>query len=73
MYYKIINVEPLKYYRLLLTFETGQKKIFDVKPYLNKVIFKDLKDEDIFSSVSFSFDSIEWSNRVLYEDSVEYK
>ncbi len=79
MYIAIIDVEPLQDYQLILTFENGEKRIFDMKPYMNRGIFKELKDEKIFRSVRVSFDSIEWSNQadidpeVLYEDSVVYK
>lgn len=79
MYLSIVDVKPLKDYQLLLTFENGEKRIFDMKPYLNKGIFKELKDERVFRSVRVSFDSIEWSNQadidpeVLYEKSFEIK
>ena len=49
-----------------------------MKPYLDKGIFKELKDENKFKSVRVSFDSIEWCNQadidpeVLYERSVAY-
>lgn len=77
MYLAITNVKPLNNYQLLLTFENGENRIFDVKPYLNRGIFKELKDEKKFRSVRVSFDSIEWSNQadldpeVLYEKSVK--
>lgn len=77
MYLSVIDVEPLSNYQLLLTFENGEKRIFDMKPYLDKGIFKELRDERMFKSVKVSFDSIEWPNQadidpeVLYEDSVE--
>jgi len=79
MYLSIVKVEPLQEYQLLLTFENGEKRIFDMKPYLDKGIFKELKDEKMFRSVRVSFDSIEWSNQadidpeVLYEESVVYQ
>lgn len=44
MYLAVINVEPLNDYKLLLTFDNGEKRIFDVSPYLDKGIFKELKD-----------------------------
>ncbi|ABR46533.1 conserved hypothetical protein [Alkaliphilus metalliredigens QYMF] len=78
MYLAIMNVKPLIDYQLLLTFENGEKRIFDMKPYLDKGIFKELKDEKKFKSVRVSFDSIEWCNQadidpeVLYEKSVKY-
>ncbi len=79
MYLSIVNVKPLKDSQLLLTFENGEKRIFDMKPYLNKGIFKELRDEKMFRSVRVSFDSIEWSNQadidpeVLYEKSVVHQ
>lgn len=50
-----------------------------MKPYLDKGIFQELKDEKMFKTVRISFDSIEWSNHadidleVLYENSKAYK
>lgn len=79
MYLAIVDVKPLQNYKLLLTFENGEKRTFDMKPYLDKGIFRELKDEKIFKTVRVSFDSIEWSNdadidpEVLYEDSVTYQ
>ncbi|WP_129600937.1 DUF2442 domain-containing protein [Anaerophilus nitritogenes] len=73
MYLSVINVEPLSDYQLLLTFENGEKKIFDMKPYLDKGIFKELKDEKIFRSVKISFDTIEWSNQADIDPEVLYE
>ncbi|TYO94805.1 DUF2442 domain-containing protein [Desulfallas thermosapovorans] len=79
MYLSVVDVKSLENYKLLLTFENGEKKLFDVKPYLDKGIFKELKDEKLFRSVRVSFDSIEWCNQadidpeVLYEKSVAYQ
>lgn len=41
---EIIKVEPLKDYKLLLTFSNNEKKIKDMKTYLNKGVFKKLKN-----------------------------
>ena len=78
MYLAVTDVKPLSEYKLLLTFENGEKRVFDMKPYLDKGIYKELKDESKFRSVRVSFDSIEWCNQAdidpefLYEKSVEY-
>ena len=75
MYISVKSVRPLSEYQLLLTFENGEKKIFDMKPYLDKWIYKELKDENKFKTVRISFDSIEWCNNAdidpefLYEKS----
>lgn len=73
MYLSIVNVKPLQDYQLLLIFENGEKRIFDMKPYLNKGIFKELRDEKVFRSVRVSFDSIEWSNQADIDPEVLYK
>jgi hypothetical protein len=76
MYVGVKSVEVLNEYKLLLTFRNNEKKIFDVKPYLNKGIFSELSDTNIFHSVHVSFDTIEWSNgadlcpEVLYREGV---
>ena len=75
MYISVKSVRPLSEYQLLLTFENGETKIFDMKPYLDKGIYKELKDENKFKTVRISFDSIEWCNNAdidpefLYEKS----
>ncbi|MDP4207220.1 MAG: DUF2442 domain-containing protein [Bacteroidota bacterium] len=62
MYLAIKDVKPNIDYTLFLTFENGEKRRFDMKPYLNTGIFKELKDLSKFSTVRVSFDSIEWDN-----------
>ena len=41
---KAIDVKPLEDYMLLVIFENGEKKIFDVKPYLTHKAFEQLND-----------------------------
>ena len=57
---EIIKVEPLKDYKLLLTFDNNEKRIKDMKPYLKKGIFKKLKDINIFNSVEIKYGTISW-------------
>ena len=73
MYLAIKNVKPLKNYLLLLKFENGEEKIFDVKPYLNIGKFQELKDENLFKSVKVSFDSIEWANQLDLDPEILYE
>ncbi len=78
MYLSIKEVKPLEEYKLLLTFENDEVRLFDMNPYLEKGIFKELKDKTKFNSVKVSFDTIEWENEadmdpeMLYEDSIPY-
>lgn len=61
---RAIEVKPLPDYLLEIIFDNGEKGIFDVKPYLEFVQFKDLKDEKIFKTVKVDGLSISWNNGV---------
>lgn len=60
--HKAIDVKPLKNYILEITFENGEKKQFDVKPYMKFKAFKELKDEKNFKKVKIAGLSIQWEN-----------
>ena len=72
MYLSVINVLALDNYKLLLTFENGEKKIFDVSPYLEIGKFSELKDNEIFKSVRGHFDSVEWGNKLDLDPELLY-
>ncbi|MEJ7680100.1 MAG: DUF2442 domain-containing protein [Segetibacter sp.] len=63
MFFAVTNVQPLSNYLLRLTFENGEQKIFDMKPYLETGIFQGLKDESIFKTAKVTFDTVEWANQ----------
>lgn len=77
MYFSVKSVTPINNYNLILTFENGEKRQFDMNPFLNKGIFRELKDVLKFNSVKVSFDTIEWENQadqdpeVLYQSSIK--
>lgn len=76
---RIKAVKPNLDYKLTLTFTTGEVRTFDVKPYLNIGIFKELNDLSIFNSVKPFLGSIQWKNGqdfcpdTLYLESVAKK
>lgn len=48
---RIVSIVPLPDYRLLLQFDTGEKKIFDVNPYIKGSWFGQLGDASYFRAV----------------------
>ena len=72
MYLAIKNVQPTPNYQLILTFENGEKRQFDMNPYLGIWIFRELKDVTIFNSVKVSFDTIEWENEADLDPELLY-
>ncbi|MGB0880770.1 MAG: DUF2442 domain-containing protein [Polaribacter sp.] len=73
MNYRVIAVETLNNYSILLKFKTGEEKIFDMKPHLDGGIFKELKDKNLFEKVRVSFDTIEWENGADFDPEVLYQ
>lgn len=72
---RIIEVKANEDFTLDLTYENGEEKIFDVKPYLSIGVFKQLKDFSLFKKVKPFYGSIAWksgqdlSPETLYLDS----
>ncbi len=72
MYFSVKKVEPKPNYLLLLTFENGEKRQFDMKPYLHIGIFKQLQDKKVFKTVHVCFNSIAWANEADFDPEVLY-
>jgi hypothetical protein len=58
------SVHPQDDHLLLLTFENGEKRIFDLKPYLNKGIFTRLKSADLFKTARVVSGSVDWQGEI---------
>lgn len=59
---RVASVKPSDDYTLSLVFENGEKRVFDVKPFLDRGIFTQLKDRRVFNSVKPFLGSIQWIN-----------
>ena len=57
---------------LILTFDNGQKRLFDVKPYLDLGIFRELRDVELFNTVHVSFNSVAWANEADFDPEALY-
>ena len=58
------SVEAKDDYCLLLTFENGEKRVFDLKPYLNKGVFARLQNVALFKTVRVVSGSVEWHGEI---------
>ena len=72
----VTGVVPVADYKLKLTFENGEKKIFDVRPLLTQRPWVSLKDLDLFMKAKVLGCSVAWdietdiAPEILYENSV---
>lgn len=73
---RVTAVKPNPDYTITLLFTNGETRTFDVRPYLDKGIFRELKDLRSFNSVRPFLGSVQWQNGqdfcpdTLYMDSV---
>ncbi len=63
MMIRVTAVRAMDDYQLELSFNTGETRLFDARPYLEKGIFTELKDVSYFRSVRLAFGSIAWPHQ----------
>jgi len=74
---RVKDVKPNNDYILTILFNNGEERVFDMKPYLDFGVFKELKDISVFNTVKPFLGSIQWKNGqdlcpdTLYLDSVK--
>ena len=72
----VVSVSPQESFRLKLIFNTGELRLFDATPYLEKGVFMKLKDKKLFNQAYVAFDTVCWPGNLdispdtLYDKSV---
>lgn len=61
---KVRRVRALPGYKLDLTFDNGQRKQFDLSPYLDTGVFRQLRDPSTFQSARVVAGSVEWTGEI---------
>jgi hypothetical protein len=56
----VIQVRPRDDFRLELTFNTGETRLFDARPYLEKGVFRRLLNPALFKQAYVAFDTECW-------------
>ena len=76
---EIQNIKPLPDMMMVLTFSSGEKRLFDGTKLLQYPAFKPLSDETIFMSATVEQGVVTWCNgeidiapEIMYRDSYEY-
>lgn len=59
---RVIDVDYIKDYELLITFSDRNKKKVDLKPYLVGEVFGELLDKEKFIQYGLTRITIEWAN-----------
>lgn len=62
MYWDVKIVKPLPNFRIYVEIEDGRKGIFDLTPYLDHGIFRELRNVAYFNQVGILFGAVTWPN-----------
>ena len=71
----VVKVEVKPNYRLLLEFENGETRVFDMSPYMDKRPFVELKGSPRFAMASVDYGTVVWPGGIdiapetLYDES----
>lgn len=60
----VVRVVPREDYQLEIEFSTGEVRLFDVRPYLDKDVFSQLQDRELFRRAFVAFDTVCWPNEL---------
>lgn len=60
MYWDVKTVRALDDYQIFVELEDGREGIFDLKPYLNHGVYRELQDKNYFSRVDIVFGAVTW-------------
>jgi len=60
MYWDVTVVKAKPEYKIYVETEDGRKGIFDMTPYLDHGVFKELKNINYFNQVGILFGAVTW-------------
>ena len=60
MSWNVRTVKPLPDYRIYVEMEDGREGVFDLKPYLDHGVFRELREVQYFNQVGILFGAVTW-------------
>ena len=60
MHWDVTLVRPLPDYQIYVEVENGRKGIFDLRPYLDHGVFRELRDVNYFNQVGILLGAVTW-------------
>ncbi len=75
---EVSSVEVVANFGLVLTFNNGERRHFDMHPYLHYPVFHRLKNQGYFSLARVDYGTVTWPGEIdiapetLYEESIPW-
>ena len=60
----VVKVEAKPDYRLFIEFENGEKRVFDMAPYMDKKPFTQLKGSSLFVKAAVASGTVVWPGNI---------
>ena len=60
----VAQVEPRKDYSMLLTFENGERRVYDAHPLLKKRLCMELNNIDFFMQAKAIYGTVIWNDEI---------
>ncbi len=60
MYWDVVSVKPIENFCIHVHLLDGIHGTFDMKPYLDKGVFQELRDPAYFNTVGIQFGAVTW-------------
>jgi len=73
MYPAVREVTPNEDFSLNVVLENGERRLLDMKPYLDFGVFKKLRKYERFRRARVAFDTIEWDEGVDLDPEFVYE
>ncbi|MDR1582294.1 MAG: DUF2442 domain-containing protein [Prevotellaceae bacterium] len=73
MFLEVTQAKHLDNYRMLLTFNNGERKTFDLQNELNGSVFAPLKQLEYFKKFQIKYNTVEWENGADYAPEYLYE
>jgi hypothetical protein len=76
---QVTSVDAASGHRLVLTFNTGERRCFDMRPYLRYPVFRRLENPAFFALARVDYGTVIWPGEIdiapetLFEGSVPIK
>lgn len=74
----VVKVKIHPGYRLWLEFENGERRLFDMSPYMDKKPFDRLKNSSVFNCAHVDYGTVVWPGNIdiapetLYDRSIPF-
>jgi hypothetical protein len=72
---QVTSVKAVSDFRLVITFNTGERRCFDMRPYLQHPVFRRLENPAFFNMARVDYGTVTWPGEIdiapetLYEHS----